>query len=134
MKLSIVLLAVAALVAAIHAAPSTEIEENSHVATDTTSALIASNGAGEENTRTKKSPAPKTICNGEQGSSNLQCAESLDSELAGSSAYPTYSAAPSSSYGSAPSYSAPAPSYKVSGRSSTSHIEFFFQINRYSNF
>lgn len=136
MKIAIAVLALAGfLVAQTLAAPATEIQaeaDDAHISTNLDSALIEANKAVEEtNERAKKSSGPKTVCfeaKDVQGTSYLQCAESVDSESEGTSLYPQYSPAPSpygsssgygsssSSYGPAPSssYGPPPPSYKVS--------------------
>lgn len=131
MKFSFTVLAlvgftVTQILAAPNSEPRSEVEDvliDSTATTGAKSTIAEATENIEDSNRTKKSPAPKTICvenKDLQGTSYLQCREATDSETAGSYNVPSYSAAPAS-YGSqpsynapsAPSYSAPAPSYKV---------------------
>lgn len=124
MKFATIVLAIAGLLLTqTFAAPSTEpksevneASEDSRITTDTTSSLSAANEGGKDSNREKKSSGPKTICYEvkDEGISYLQCVDEHDSESAGSSMYPSYSPAPSSSYGSAPSSYGSAPSYAPS--------------------
>lgn len=132
MKFSFTVLAlvgftVTQILAAPPSEPRSEVEDvliDSKASTGAKSTIVEANENIEESNRTKKSPAPKTICvenKDLQGTSYLQCHEATDSDTAGSYNVPSYSPAPSASYGSSPSYSAPsapsynspAPSYKV---------------------
>lgn len=126
MKFSITALALAAFIGFCIAAPSAEPETNSHVSTDITSDLIPESDAAVA-PRAKKSPEPekpKTVCTevtNREGISFMQC-DDIDSELAASASYPSYSSPASSGsyapsggygggYGGGSSYSAPAQSY-----------------------
>jgi len=92
-----------------------DVEDVKETAADTTNALAEASETIKDANRTKKSNSPKTFCfqmKDTQGISYLQChdEQSVDSELAGSSSYPSYSA-PSSYSQPQPSYSPPQPSY-----------------------
>lgn len=115
MKTTFVALAVASFILAqTFAAPSepkTEAIEDTRVAVDTTSDLIDASEITGDATRSKKSAdTPKTICvevTDREGRNFLQCG---DSDVAGTSQYPSYSSAPSSGYGSPSSGYGSAPS------------------------
>lgn len=123
MKFSIAALAVAALIGLCIAAPSAELEADAHLSTDLTSSLNTASDFGEESARAKKSAEqPKTLCvemKNEEGTSFLQCADNGSDLAASATSYSAvssggYGGGASGGYGGGSSYSAPAPSYKVS--------------------